>query len=340
MKNYHLTVILNLSVLTVLIISMASTVNALTLTYPNNGETLRTGEYHQITWRDSSNDNVKIELTQGGYSIADGVIARSISNTGSYNWIVPVDLSRKRFKIKISSVNRPNIYDYSDYEVNFVEPILEITHPQEGEVLLAGSEYTVQWNSSSYEGNVFISFPSLPSGVRTNSIISWIEPNTGSYKWKVPEIDGNMSKVDNCRIAININVFQMDRGTEQVYSGYFSIARSSGSDSSSEKQSSSNSTSINFPDVLVAEWYDDASGGWNVSIRKNNGLTLRTGNVFYNIMQTYKDGEVFRVLTQRQGTSEFHTFFIRNVSKSKMSINHTQGNAISPVGGFRGHHTQ
>lgn len=340
MKSHQIATLLHLAAFMVPLLCMVSPLNALDLTYPDNGETLRTGEYHQITWTDSSSDNVKIELTKNGQTISNGIIARSVSNTGSYRWKVPADLSRKQFKIKISYVSRPKIYDYSNYEVNFVEPFLEITHPQEGEVLLAGSEYTVRWNSSSYEGYVFINFSSVPVGVYANSIISWHEPNSGSYIWKVPDIVGDKSRVDGCRISINFNIYQMNTGTELAYSGYFTIARSLNPGSSSQTQSSNSSVSSNFPQLLVAEWYDDASGGWNVSIRDNNGLTLRTGNVFYNIKQTFKEGDAYRVLTQRQGTNEYHTFFFKNLSNSRMSINHTQGNVTAPVGGFSGHHTK
>lgn len=328
MKTQLLSKLIVLSAMTWSLMLTTDSLCALTLSYPNGGETLRTGEHHDIYWigNPDISDNVNIELTQGGYSISTD-IASNIPDDGSFSWKVPVELARHQYKIKISYVHHNNIYDYSDEKINFIEPSLYITSPQGGEVWQINSKQMITWDSSSYEGEVFISC----SGVE--NIITWSAPNSGSFEWTVPDI--GVEKRDNLQIMIKIQ--NNYGGTEEVYSNAFTITRRGSSTPSSTVNSYSSSS---FPEALVAEWYDDASGGWNVSIRRNPNLTIRTGNVFYTVKQTEKQGSLYRVLTQRQGTSEYHTFFFKNVTTTSMSINHTLGNASVPQGTFSGHYTK
>ncbi len=67
----------------------------------------------QIKWDDNITENVKIELLKGGSTIKE--IEASIPSSGTYNWLIPVDLTAaNNYAIKISSINNANISDTSE----------------------------------------------------------------------------------------------------------------------------------------------------------------------------------------------------------------------------------
>lgn len=93
-----------------------------------------------------------------------------------------------------------------------------------------------------------------------------------------------------------------------------------------------------FPPILLGEWYDDPNNVWNISIRNIPPYRIRTGNIYYWPQTTHFNGNRYRVLALRDGTSEEHTFFFENVTATTMDANQTLGNAWEPIGGFTGHH--
>lgn len=93
-----------------------------------------------------------------------------------------------------------------------------------------------------------------------------------------------------------------------------------------------------FPQILLGEWYDDPNNVWNISIRNIPPYRIRTGNIYYWPQSTHFNGNRYRVLTLREGTSEEYTFFFENVTTTTMDANLTLGNVWEPVGGFTGHH--
>ncbi|MDO9511818.1 MAG: PKD domain-containing protein [Bacteroidales bacterium] len=79
---------------------------------PNGGEQWMQGTAHNITWNYANiTGNVKIELVGANPS----VIAASAPNTGTYAWTIPVSQTpASDYKVKISSVSAPTVFDQSD----------------------------------------------------------------------------------------------------------------------------------------------------------------------------------------------------------------------------------
>jgi len=87
--------------------------NNITIVSPNGGERWLAGTSNTITWRSNFNEDVKIELYKGGSVFY--TITNSTSNSGNYPWTIPDTLhSGNTYKIKISSVQDANLFDYSD----------------------------------------------------------------------------------------------------------------------------------------------------------------------------------------------------------------------------------
>jgi hypothetical protein len=93
-----------------------------------------------------------------------------------------------------------------------------------------------------------------------------------------------------------------------------------------------------FPTILLGEWYDDPNNVWNYSIRDIPPYRIRTGNLYYWPQTTHFNGNRYRILTIKEGTSEEHTFFFENVTETTMDANRTTGNVWEPIGNFTGHH--
>jgi hypothetical protein len=140
---------------------------------------------------------VKLELFKG--SQLHRMIAETTNNDGAHKWTVPPELQTgSDFKIKISSVQDPTIYDFNDHFFTITQvPNLKITYPDSaGIVWLWGETYKIQWNSwggvggyvklELYENNNYV------------KIINNSAPNTGYWREKIsPEdsLSGNNFKI-------------------------------------------------------------------------------------------------------------------------------------------------
>ncbi|MFX1313840.1 MAG: Ser-Thr-rich GPI-anchored membrane family protein [Promethearchaeota archaeon] len=87
----------------------------ITITSPNLTDTWTIGKSQSIYWTSEGNiSNVKIEL----YNISSLVLEINAStiNDGEYFWTLPSDLDLNTlYKIKITDISNPAIYDYSDF---------------------------------------------------------------------------------------------------------------------------------------------------------------------------------------------------------------------------------
>ncbi len=83
---------------------------------PNGGEGWVPATTKEIMWSALDYEaSYKIDLA---YSMDEGrtynTIARAISNTGAYSWLIPAGLSTERAQIKVSDANFDEVYDVSD----------------------------------------------------------------------------------------------------------------------------------------------------------------------------------------------------------------------------------
>jgi hypothetical protein len=153
------------------------------ITSPNGGEIWTIGTTKSIRWISSGvNGNVKIE-----YSPDDQVtwktISTSTANSGSFNWIIPDDVSA-HCHVRIADAS-DTISDSSDAEFS-IAPVatLTLTSPNGGETWQANSDHTITWTSSGAITTVKLEISSDGGG-------SWLEiagsiANNGFYAWTVP----------------------------------------------------------------------------------------------------------------------------------------------------------
>jgi len=184
---------------------------SLAITYPNiTGLEWKTGKEYTFTWESKGNvgPSVKLELYKGNN--LHRIISENTENDGSHKWVVPPELQTgSGFRIKISSVNDPTIYDFSDHFFIIKQiPNLKITYPDTAGIRWYwGQTYKIQWGSwgqvgpnvklQLYKDNLFfktINFSALNEGYYQKSISS--EETSGeNFKVKITAV-GNDSVFD------------------------------------------------------------------------------------------------------------------------------------------------
>ena len=161
-----------------------------TLAVPNGGEVWAVGTNQNIRWDSSGKDAGAIRddlLLQ--YSSDEGqtwnVIASHLSNSGTYNWIVPDTLSESCL-VRISDSTRPATTDTSDAVFEISLPRVSVLSPNGGELWPVGVQYPVTWESVGAVSNDIRIEYSLDNFV-TAHVVEASQPNTGEYLWTVPD---------------------------------------------------------------------------------------------------------------------------------------------------------
>ena len=133
--------------------------------YPNGGEQLFQGETHSIKWRTTSFNigNVQIELSKDN-GITWELIASNYSNSGTYDYSIPVNLTQDypNCKIRISKFNDLTVYDEND-------ALFEI---RPGIILESPNTNLTDWNGC------------------TQSSITWYAGSSSNYTMELSTDDG------------------------------------------------------------------------------------------------------------------------------------------------------
>lgn len=156
---------------------------SLKIVAPNGKELWERGNSYSIKWETSIKDSVKIELLKDGSLCS--VIANSVSNTGSYQWNVPVDLEfGSGYQIRISSIVNSSKTDKSDLSFSIGEnSIFNLTSPDGGEILETGKTINITWNDPVHNK---VKLDIYRNGVFHQTIADNIISENGSYLWSIP----------------------------------------------------------------------------------------------------------------------------------------------------------
>jgi hypothetical protein len=127
---------------------------------PNGGEELMAGDDCEITWKATSSiTNVAILVsTDGGESWNEPPITDSTPNDGSYVWPSVSAFAGSDCRIKVADTST-DVYDESDSDFAVVAaalpppeaPRIEVSSPNGGEILQAGSSFEITWAAAGVE---------------------------------------------------------------------------------------------------------------------------------------------------------------------------------------------
>ena len=117
------------------------------ITSPNGGESWQTGLEQTITWSDNITEDVKIDLYKGG--VFDSELFASTFSDGSKFWTIPVGTTPgSDYKIKLTSVDSSNIFDFSDADFTIFPSVITISTPNGGESWQAGTLQPIIWTDN------------------------------------------------------------------------------------------------------------------------------------------------------------------------------------------------
>lgn len=126
---------------------------------------------------------VKLEYATDGGSLYSPIVA-STSNTGSYSWTIPNNISTT-VKVRVSDTNDATVNDASN--ANFkIQAGFNITSPNGGEVWLVGSSQTLTWTTQGTVSFIKLEY-STNGGVSYPNTITASTSNLGTYSWTVPD---------------------------------------------------------------------------------------------------------------------------------------------------------
>jgi hypothetical protein len=155
------------------------TVEKVTVTSPNGGETWGIGSSHSITWTSSGTGNVRIVLRKGGSNLSPD-LASSTANDGSYSWTISESLSADTdYRIRVIDIDTSNA-DTSNADFTLEE--ITVTSPNGGESWKQGSKHDITWDGSG-GGNVKIEL--VQGGNPLVPAITTSTANIGSFEWDI-----------------------------------------------------------------------------------------------------------------------------------------------------------
>jgi hypothetical protein len=260
--------------------------NEVIVTIPNGGESWQQGSSHTINWTDNLSENVKIELFKGG--VFHSEITPSTPSNGSFSWNIPTTTTAGTdHTVKVSSVNNPSVFDFSDASFEIFEGNITVTSPNGGESWTAGTTQNITWTDNIienvkielYKGNTFHSFISTSTasdGSRTWDIPFTLESGT-DYKVKITSVD-------------NPAIFDFSDANFTIVGNQITVITPNGGEQW-----------LDFADQIIS-WADNLEGNVEIQLFKNDvfhsSITTSTpsdGEYTWNIPGTTPSGNDYRI---------------------------------------------
>jgi hypothetical protein len=178
---------------------------SLTLTSPNGGEIWPYGTQKDIAWDavGQVSDNVTISYSKDGGATWIQIYNGDTTNR-KYTWTIPEDVS-PTCKVKVQDNNPPYIADTTDSVFSITYPIITVTRPNGGDMLVATDNENIEWTSQGTVSNSLKIEYSRDNFVLDINEIADNVPNTGIYMWHVPEVYSTVLRVritDNAKAQV------------------------------------------------------------------------------------------------------------------------------------------
>jgi PKD repeat protein len=204
------------------------TIAVLTITSPNGGEVVPSGDTYDITWEtnvtESEVESVELFYSRDGGTTWKLIEEALIGNPGTYEWTVPAQKKNLKdclVKVKALDVSGNKVaVDKSD--APFTIAVLEVTSPNGEETLTSGDTHTITWTTNETKAEVAkVKLLYTKNGGETwIKIDALIGGDPGTYDWTVPSV--NKVKTE-CRVKIQLKDAEGNIMGKATSDGYFTI---------------------------------------------------------------------------------------------------------------------
>ena len=170
----------------------------LNLTDPPVNTVLKVGQDYLIKWtKTGSFTNVNLWYsTDGGLNFNYLINASTPTGTLQYLWTAIGNTPSANVIVRVADVNDPETKALSGRV--YIQPTLNITQPESGEVLGVGDSYNIIWTTSGTAANVRLDYATNGGGAGGN----WVTIpgaanliNSGTFAWTIPNAISNTVKV-------------------------------------------------------------------------------------------------------------------------------------------------
>jgi hypothetical protein len=177
-----------------------------TVSQPNGGEVWTEGDFHDIIWTMSDNEDLPEDLsvtidysTNGGATYPYNIITdqTGFSSPASYNWQIPnTPTTNAKVRVTVTDLHGLPASDVSDntFTITVNLPLVDVTYPDGGESFLGGGSESITWTASA-GSNPLIPTPISIDYSATGPGGPWIplaanEANDGDWLWDpIPTAD-------------------------------------------------------------------------------------------------------------------------------------------------------
>src|SRR5207247_2352393 len=263
---------------------------ALTVTAPNGGEQWTVASSRTITWTATGTiANVKLEYSKDNFATAT-VIAASTSNTGSYTWTVPNDISAT-VKVRVADASDSTVNDVSD--ANFkIMAAFAVSSPNGGEIWTVGATQAITWTTSGTVANVKLEFSK--DNFATTTVIAASAPNTGTYSWIIPDsisatvkvrvsdpADSSANDVSDANFKIRGGlVVSAPNGAETwIVGSAQAISWTTTGTVPNVKLEYSTDGGVTYPNMVAASAANTGSFSWTIPDNISNTVRVRVSDV-------------------------------------------------------------
>jgi hypothetical protein len=169
-----------------------------------NEDKLKYGQNYLIKWNSTGSfNNVSIWYsTNGGSSFPYQIVASTSRALGQYSWTGVANTPSPNVLVRVADFNDVNSQGLSP--AIKIQSILNITQPENGEVLAAGDSYDITWTTSGTTTNARLDYATNGGGTGGDwSVIPGAEnlANTGTYSWSVPATQATLSDTAKVRVV-------------------------------------------------------------------------------------------------------------------------------------------
>jgi hypothetical protein len=158
---------------------------SVTITAPDDNETLDIGSTYRIEWASENINNIKLEYETP--TQRNTIVASYDASARAYDWTVP-SISGE-FSIVITDVDDASVTDQVD---GLRSTYLELTGPAASSQYYYGESASITWNSTNIN-SVNLDYSVSGSQQWTSVSSNTISAASGSYVWPVPDMTNNIT---------------------------------------------------------------------------------------------------------------------------------------------------